>query len=134
MSLILSECEFMLIASETAVMNRYFKERLVRRRVVSRTTKNVLLHELEVFVEDMEDYYKPTGVSGLVTNPKVIQTLIDNVMLDMMVKGLQNYSDYVKQTIEEWETERISLNKFISKLDSFASNGIDNMINNTIRS
>lgn len=128
MSPIFDDCKRILIASEMSIMNKYFKEWLAERKVVARTTKSVLLCEIDKFAGDMCDYYEHKPTTGPLLNYYTVENHIDNMLLDMQVDGLNEYCSNVKSIICESETERITLNKFIRSLDEFVENSYRDMI------
>lgn len=130
MSSVFDECRKMLVASETSIIVKYFDDWLTCRKVVQRVAKSVLLTELDEFVEAMSDYYSHYDESGTLIEPGVVESLLDNTLLDMMKDGLDNFDKFARLYIEEFESNRITLNKLMKVLYSFSHDTFVDMVRN----
>lgn len=129
MSTVLTECNKMLVASEAGVINKYFKQWLKEHKVVSRTTKSVILDELNNFTLAMCTYYDHKRTDSTILDSDALSMLIDNAMRDTLKDGLRIYHEAVKVVIAEMNMDRITLNKLISKLDEYVLYLYTNMVN-----
>lgn len=124
MSTIYEDCKKVLGAGDIYIACKLFIKWLNDKKVVKRVAKNVLLHELDLFRDNIEGDYTHHIVTDSIIYPVTITQHIDNMLLDMKHSKTALFYNYVYGIITGWETNRIMLNQFIQKLNSYAEYSI----------
>lgn len=120
MSMVLAECREIMIAAEMCTVHSCFKKWLVERKVVPRVATTVLEAELHEFESHLAQFYRPSAITGSLTEQGTVEQHLNNMALRVMNEGAYRYCAHVRNVIGEVETDRISLNKFIKMLDAYA--------------
>ena len=133
MSEVFNECKELLIAGEINVICKYFIKWLNDNKVVTRTAKSVIIKELDKFNKHMLQYYKLKDTSSSFLDSETIQNHLDNILLIVTREGLAKFNRFVRITVESWDRDRITLNKFIKVLNEYAYSEFEKTVESACR-
>lgn len=123
----------LMAASEISVVNKYFREWLKHRNVVTRVSCNVLLDELSEFSKEMMSRYQHTGTFGSLLDPLTVCNHVDNILRDIHSEGLIKFCEYARETIGLCGSNRITLNKFLNQMDIYAEGSFQIAVKESVR-
>lgn len=119
MSNIYGGCKTILNAGELCIINQWFQEWLVTHSVVQRTTKSVLMAELNDFVNAMDKRYEHKQVTESILCESAMEAHVDNILLDMIRPALYQFCDYAEEMITSHKDNRIMLSWLARQLNEY---------------